>query len=272
MFNLDGATLNFVVQDANNSNRRVVIPYAFDPLDAGLFHHFVGTVDVDATAGANLVGLYHNGAQVGNPLSASDILLDWSGSNGAGLGRGNGGLPMGTSGYTDFDGDVAVLRYYASEILSAGQIRDNYAVLAGIPEPTSVILLWIAMVCGGLVSLRCRRVRRWARHYARRFSLKRSTRYSFNVLRLNGGRQGGRARRHRAPRLSASEIVRKRRYDSRVFAWCEKKLRRRPKPPPVLQNSLSSKRFLRYRSRRPGVLQRLLKQVNIAPFRLAADT
>ncbi|MBN4075522.1 DUF4347 domain-containing protein, partial [Gammaproteobacteria bacterium AH-315-E17] len=84
--------------------------------------------------GGNL-SLFINGTVVDTDAYTG---ADWTGSDAAGLGRINGAeaiTPVGT--WDDFDGDIALFRYYESE-LDAGEIVENFEAVAQIDSGLSV--------------------------------------------------------------------------------------------------------------------------------------
>ena len=115
------------------------------------FIQVVGVIDLGATA-----QLFVNGGQVASGSAAG--ILDWSGSGAAGIGDANGRVG-GTNGpgegdlfgYSHFDGEIAILRYYEDEVLDTLEVGEAYAAVAN-PEPGTALLLGV-----GLSALSARR-------------------------------------------------------------------------------------------------------------------
>lgn len=126
---LDGETLEFRVQDADDPTRRVVRNYTFDTVaDVNKFHHIVVSVHPDPTAAENQVRLFVNGVEVGSPVSATGILSDWDGGDDFGLGNANSAFPDNddTTITGNFDGDIAFLRYHEGRLLNTGEVAASY--------------------------------------------------------------------------------------------------------------------------------------------------
>ena len=121
---------------------------ALDALSTEFFQVAI-TLDLD-----NLATLYVDGAISGSAASASG-LRDWTNNNGAGLGTvsgqigGNDGGDL--DGYGDFVGEISILRFYRNQVLSAGQVQQNFDAVA-TPEPGTAVLVAL-----GLVGLSARR-------------------------------------------------------------------------------------------------------------------
>ena len=143
-FVMQGADLEFRVQDANDPTQRVIVTHTFAGGDEANFHHVVATVVVGAT-GVNEVNLYVNGGAPVATLGATAALNDWAGGDGAGLGRLNGGLPTGQTGFDAFTGDIALLNYYQGTVLTQAQVQAKTDELASgelDSEPDGLLDFW----------------------------------------------------------------------------------------------------------------------------------
>jgi len=64
-----------------------------------------------------------------------------AGSNGSGLSSANdsiaGNAELG-GGFSDFAGDIAIVRFYRNQVLTAGEFEDNFNAL--VPEPSTSVL------------------------------------------------------------------------------------------------------------------------------------
>jgi len=123
---LSGDTLNYQVRD-NDTN--IMTATCTLPADAanGL-HQMVGTFDMDENGTAtDRISLYLDGVWVAD-ATHTDI-ADWAGSNDSGLGRVNGASPTGVS--DDFNGQMALVRYYDARVLTPGEVLGNYNALVG---------------------------------------------------------------------------------------------------------------------------------------------
>ena len=47
--------------------------------------------------------------------------------------------------FSNFNGDIAALRYYENQVFNLGQVQQNYMAL--IPEPSSATLLVLGAAC-----------------------------------------------------------------------------------------------------------------------------
>ncbi|MFT5123299.1 MAG: hypothetical protein ACI97B_001932 [Verrucomicrobiales bacterium] len=133
-------------QSANAANdAEVTVPLGAGDLNK--FHQVVGTIDLDAAAGANSISLYLNGVFIGSDF-ASDVLNAFAGGDSSGIGNLGGGSLTGHDNATvqnmfdNFDGDIAILRYYQNQVLSPTQVQQNYDALL-IPEPSSFALVFV---------------------------------------------------------------------------------------------------------------------------------
>lgn len=92
------------------------------------------------------VSLYLNGALVGQ--SAAVGLGDWSGTNGAGLGAVNSAVGGNTggdlNGFDEFAGQIALMRVYGDQVLSAADVAQNFQFVAN-PEPSSGLLVGVGL-------------------------------------------------------------------------------------------------------------------------------
>ena len=120
------------VQNSDNNTRRVVRTFAFDAAaDANKFHHVVVTIQPSRSAAQNQVRLFVNGTEVGVPESATSVIADWAGTDSSGLGRANGGFADSddTTLSGNFDGDIALFRFFENQLLAPNEVRANYGSL-----------------------------------------------------------------------------------------------------------------------------------------------
>lgn len=139
-FVLEGSTLDFRFQDANNDNQRVIAKADLSLLGvAGDFFHVVGVGDITSAA-TGMASIYVNGSLIDSVTSVGNI-ADWDGGDLAELGKG-GNIPGGSPFDPDaFTGDIASFNYYGGELVSASEAASNHAALSGaIPEPSTGIL------------------------------------------------------------------------------------------------------------------------------------
>lgn len=106
--------------------------------DLNQFHQVVGTIDLDGGAGNNSLSLYVNGDLIGSD-SATGVLSDFAGGDTSGLGSLGGGSLTGIdnslvgSTFTNFNGDIAVLRYY-DRVLSQAEVQQNLDAITEDPN------------------------------------------------------------------------------------------------------------------------------------------
>ncbi|MFZ5828650.1 MAG: pre-peptidase C-terminal domain-containing protein [Planctomycetota bacterium] len=131
-FLLLGDTLEFRVQDGDSSVQRVVRSFTFSPEDVGQFHHVVATVHPALLSNENAVRFFVDGTEVGTASSAIGVLADWAGTNGSGLGNANSDFPDSdaTSITGDFDGDIAIIRFFGNRLLDEVEVAERYSILA----------------------------------------------------------------------------------------------------------------------------------------------
>jgi len=122
---LQGADLEFRVQDAADDAQRIIAIHTFSAGDEAKFHHLVATVTLGAP-GANGVQLFVNAGEPSVVLGATGDLNDWAGGDAAGLGRVNGGIPTGQTGFDPFTGDIALLNYYQAAVLTQAQVQTKF--------------------------------------------------------------------------------------------------------------------------------------------------
>jgi hypothetical protein len=156
------SNLVFRAQQAANDAQDAQVSLALGPGDLNNFHQVVATIDLDAAANANSISLYVNGALVGSD-SGTGVINNFAGGDISGIGNLGGGSLSGFNNSTvagmfnNFDGDIALLRYYDDQVFNQAQVTQNYNVLLGIPEPTSLALVVVG--AGALLSCRRRFIR-----------------------------------------------------------------------------------------------------------------
>ena len=121
---LDGSVLAFDARDGDRASR-----LSFDLSDIGVdptreFVQVVGVINDNAN-----VELYFNGT-----LAAVDtrgVVSDWAGSGSGGLGGINRGLNFTDGSPGNFEGEIAVMRFY-EEALTSEAVADHFQVVAGM--------------------------------------------------------------------------------------------------------------------------------------------
>ena len=100
---------------------------------AGVFYHFVGTIDLANNEGS----IYLDGQLIATQATMlRDALLpggnlnDWAGGDSSGLFIANspGGAAGGNPGWSTFNGDIANVRYYRDDVLDATEAEALYSV------------------------------------------------------------------------------------------------------------------------------------------------
>lgn len=138
---LSGTTLTFRSQQGTADGTFATID--LPNLTVGTFHQIVATIDM-TTDVITQTQLFHNGSLVGFDGPADDGAdALWDGSDDAGLGRVNGSVTTGT--YANFDGDIAIMRYYRDDVFDLADAQQNFAALA-IPEPTTSTLAALSLL------------------------------------------------------------------------------------------------------------------------------
>ena len=97
------------------------------------FIQVVGTFDA---TGNGTSALYVNGIPVGTNAAAAAI-TDWSGGDNGGVGvlggSNQGGYGNGAMGFTDYNGEIAIFRFYQNKLLTSSEVAQNYHAIAGSP-------------------------------------------------------------------------------------------------------------------------------------------
>ena len=138
---LNGTTLKFRSQQGTGSGQHTTAQVT--GLAVGPFHQIVAVLDFNSGQIAGLE-LFHNGTSGGTAGGANNAAKnDWDGGDNAGLGKVNGSV-AGGGDYEDFDGDIAILRYYRNQLFTGTEAQQNYDSL---PEPATlrVIALGLAV-------------------------------------------------------------------------------------------------------------------------------
>mgnify|MGYP002622846463 CR=1 FL=1 len=131
---ISGSDLQFTTR--SNSNATELTIASLGGLSVTDFNHLVGVLDRTG-AGADLT-LYLNGAEVASGSIAG--FTDWAGGDNSALGQINGSVPSGPNGlggYGKFGGEIALMRFYNTELtaadvsfLTAG-LNDKFADVGG---------------------------------------------------------------------------------------------------------------------------------------------
>ena len=160
---LEDDQLTFRVQNFNSSrDAQAEISYTLGA--AGRFYDILLTINV-GDADTSLIQLFVDSTlrAEGNfyrknkgPGDEKRALSDWAGSDRAELGSYAGGSEAGGGNGGQFQGDIAIMRFYQNDILDQSEIDGNFAALQAIPEPSS-IAMWSALGIIGLVVARRKR-------------------------------------------------------------------------------------------------------------------
>ena len=126
---LVGDTLEFRAQDSDEESQRLVGQHVFTAGDELKFHHVVATVRV-GEAGTNELNFYIDGGAPVATFGATGEVFDWSGGDGAGLGRINDDLLIELPELTPFDGDLALMNYYQSTVLTGAEVQAKFDALS----------------------------------------------------------------------------------------------------------------------------------------------
>jgi hypothetical protein len=109
--------------------------------DASEFFQAAITLSLNGTASLYVDGILSGG------VSAVG-LNDWTNNNGAGLGTVSGQLGGNDSGdlngYGDFLGEISIFRFYRDQVLSPGEVLQNFDAIA-IPEPGTAALVALGL-------------------------------------------------------------------------------------------------------------------------------
>jgi len=101
-------------------------------IGVGEFIQVVGTFN----AATSTAAMYVNGLPVGTNTAAAAI-TDWSGGDAAGVGilggSNQGGYGGGGMGFADYNGEIAIFRFYQNKLLTPSEVAHNYYAIAGSP-------------------------------------------------------------------------------------------------------------------------------------------
>ena len=123
-------------------------------IDTTDFHQIVGVYDKNS-GGLDRLYLYVDG-MLEDSDETTNSLNDWDGGDTSTLGVTGTGLAEGTPGNTNFEGDLAIFRFYEAP-LSAADVQQNFDALQIVPEPASVAMWLLLGVIGAGVCWRMRR-------------------------------------------------------------------------------------------------------------------
>jgi len=130
---LSGNTLYFTAQ-TNSTTAQMQVSTTLDIERRNHFNQFVGVIDRQPGDAAQ-IDMYLNGAFIGSDTLGSGF-TGWAGGANSGLGRDNGtvaGDNIFGGTFADFNGRIAVHRYYRNTTLSAPQVARNYnAIYNGV--------------------------------------------------------------------------------------------------------------------------------------------
>ncbi len=119
----------FSVTQNSGGDQTARVSHDLTSVALGEFIQVVGVFDIDTDTS----DLYVNGQWVGSATSAGNI-TDWSGGDGASVGRlggsNQGGYTGGGAGFVDYSGEIAIFRVYEAT-LSASEVTANFAAVAG---------------------------------------------------------------------------------------------------------------------------------------------
>ena len=131
----NGRDIVFTVQQSPTQRMLAAGQFSTDP--SGSFHQIVGTIDF-LGGGAGRIDLYLDGQHVSSSTIGAGF-SSFAGGDGSGLGQIGSGSVAGIDNslrlarFSDFDGQIAINRFYAGTALSASQVNDNFAAVAVSP-------------------------------------------------------------------------------------------------------------------------------------------